>query len=95
MGAKTKMTELDSALDRLGEAVDHLIASSGQPGPDRAAEARIARLTAERDGLHAEVKQLRAQHAEDTRLRTEAAAAVREALEDLRSVVAAQGGDNG
>jgi ElaB/YqjD/DUF883 family membrane-anchored ribosome-binding protein len=95
MGARKQMTELDSALDRLSDAVDQLIASAGQTGPDRESEARIARLNAERDGLRAEVQQLRAQHDEDARLRAEAADAVRAALTDLRSVVAVQGDDDG
>lgn len=87
------MTELDSVLDRLTDAVDHLIASSRKPGRDREADARIARLIAERDQLRAEVEELRAQHDEDARLRAEAAEAVRAALTDLRSVVALQGGE--
>jgi len=94
MGARKQMTELDGALDRLSDAVDQLIKSaSRRAGPDRETESRIARLTAERDKLRAEVQELKAQHDEDARLRAEAASAVRAALTDLRSVVAVQGGE--
>lgn len=93
MGARRQTTELDNVLDRLSDAVDHLIASSAKTGRDRETEARIARLTSERDELRAQVQQLKAQHDEDARLRAEAADAVRAALTDLRSVVAVQGGE--
>jgi len=94
MGARKQMTELDGALDRLSDAVDQLIKSaSRRSSPDRETESRIARLTAERDKLRAEVHELKAQHDEDARLRAEAASAVRAALTDLRSVVAVQGGE--
>ncbi len=93
MGARRQTTELDGVLDRLSNAVEHLIASSPKAGRDRETEARIARLTAERDELRAQIQQLKAQHDEDARLRAEAADAVRAALTDLRSVVAVQGGE--
>jgi len=88
------MSELDNALDRLGAAVSRLIAASDQGDTDKGAKnetaARIAKLATERDRLQAEVDQLRALHEEDARLRAEAADAVKIALTDLRSLVAAQ-----
>jgi hypothetical protein len=68
------MSELDSAIDRLGDAVVGLIGN----------------LTSERDQLQEEVLNLRALREDDARLRAEAAGAVKIALTDLRSVVAAQ-----
>lgn len=88
-----RMSELDKALDRLGDAVLRLVegTSRNQAGMD--AEARIAELTAECERLQAEVDDLRAQREVDARLRNEAAEAVRDALSDLRGLVAAQGRD--
>jgi cell division protein FtsB len=93
------MSELDKALDRLGEAVSGLVQGTGRGRAAPDAEARIAELTAERDRLRAEVDDLRAQREIDARLRNEAAEAVREALGDLRGLVAGktrdgQGGGN-
>lgn len=86
------MSELDSALDRLGIAVSKLIAASGQKLSTKeissAVTSQISDLTAERDMLRAEVDELRALHDEDAKLRVEAAAAVKIALADLRSLVA-------
>lgn len=86
------MSELDSALDRLGIAVSKLIAASGQNLSTKeissAVTSQISDLTTERDMLRAEVDELRALHDEDAKLRVEAAAAVKIALADLRSLVA-------
>lgn len=88
------MSELDSALDRLGAAVSKLLAESeqgrGGAGAQEAATARVAELTAERERLQTELDSLHALRDEDRRLRAEAADAVKIALTDLRSVVAAQ-----
>ena len=88
------MSELESALDRLGEAVAGLIAASDQGqavhGAEAAATARIADLTTERDRLQGEVDELRALRDDDARLHADAAEAVRSALKDLRGLAAAQ-----
>jgi hypothetical protein len=82
------MSELDKALDRLGEAVASLITASDQ---GRSASSTEAKLTVERDKLQAEVDNLRALREDDATLRAEAAVAVKAALKDLRGLVAAQG----
>jgi hypothetical protein len=86
------MSELDSALDRLGAAVSKLISASEPGSPGKGAGdksvARITKLTSERDRLQAEVDELRALREDDARLRAEAADAVKLALTDLRSLVA-------
>ena len=86
------MSELDNALDRLGDAVADLITASEQGhaagDADTAAATRIADLTSERDRLQAEVDELRGLREDDARLRAEAAEAVKLALTDLRSLVA-------
>lgn len=82
------MSELDKALDRLGSAVAQLIEGAGRKQNDSEATGQIAELKAERDKLQAEVKSLLAQRKEDARLRSEAAEAVRDALSDLRGLVA-------
>ena len=88
------MSELDNALDRLGEAVAGLIAASDQgravQGAETAATARVAELTTERDRLQGEVDELRALREDDARLRADAAEAVKVALTDLRSLVGDQ-----
>ena len=88
------MSELDNALDRLGEAVAGLIAASDQSlavqGAEAVATARVAELTTERDRLQGEVDELRALREDDARLRADAAEAVKVALTDLRSLVAVQ-----
>ncbi len=88
------MSELDSALDRLSEAVANLIAASNQGRPAQGAEAavtaRVDELTTERDRLQTEVDELRGLREDDVRLRAEAAEAVKIALNDLRSLVAVQ-----
>jgi small-conductance mechanosensitive channel len=88
------MSELDNALDRLGQAVSSLISVSDQrravQDAEEAATARIAELTSERDRLQAEVDELRGLRKDDARLRAEAADAVKVALNDLRSLVAAK-----
>jgi hypothetical protein len=93
-GEHRQMSELDNALDRLGSAVSKLIAATGQgrtgKGADDKTAALIAKLAGERDRLQAEVDQLRASRDDDARLRAEAADAVKIALTDLRSLVAAQ-----
>jgi len=85
------MSELDKALDRLGDAVLRLVEGTGHNQTGLDAEARIAELTAECERLQAEVDDLRAQRQVDARLRAEAAEAVRDALSDLRGLVSAQG----
>lgn len=72
------MQRLGAALTRLEAAFDERLASSGSG---------LAELETERDQLWQEVQELRAQANEDARLRAEAAAAVREALHDLRGAV--------
>ncbi len=88
------MSELDNALERLGEAVASLIAASDQGraagGAEAAVTARIDELTTERDRLQTEVDELRALREDDARLRADAAEAVKLALTDLRSLVAGQ-----
>ena len=88
------MSELESALDRLGEAVASLIAASDQrrttSGAEAAATARIADLTTECDRLQTEVDELRALREDDARLHADAAEAVKIALGDLRSLAALQ-----
>ncbi len=88
------MSELDNALDRLGEAVASLIAASDQGravrGVEAAVTARIDELTTERDRLQTEVDELRALREDDARLRADAAEAVKIALKDLRSLVVVQ-----
>ena len=88
------MSELENALDRLGEAVAGLIAAShqGRAGRDAeaAATARIEELTTERDRLQGEVEELRALREDDARLHADAAEAVKVALKDLRSLAAVQ-----
>ena len=88
------MSELDNALDRLGEAVATLISASNRggsaPDADDTMAARVAELTAERDKLQAEVDKLHALRKEDASLRAEATAAVKIALKDLRGLVADQ-----
>ena len=86
------MSELDNALDRLGDAVASLIVASDQgrapSSADTAAATRIAELTTERDRLQTEIDELRALREDDARLRADAAEAVKLALTDLRSLVA-------
>ena len=88
------MSELDSALDRLGEAVTRLLdaAQRGRisSGDANVIEAEVAEIIAERDRLRAEIAELRAAREEDAKLRAEAAEAVRDALRDLRLLLAAQ-----
>jgi hypothetical protein len=88
------MSELDSALDRLGAAVANLISASNSGGAGegaaRDAATRIAKLTEERDKMRAEIDELRALREDDARLRADAADAVKIALTDLRSLVAAK-----
>ena len=85
-GGTSKMSNLDAALDRLGDAVASLSASTGGKPPG----AQIAALTAERDALKSEIEALNIKRDEDAQLRAEAADAVRTALVDLRSVMAAK-----
>lgn len=88
------MSELDSALDRLGEAIAGLIAASDQEraaqGAEAAVTARIDELTTERDRLRTEVDELHALREDDARLHADAAEAVKIALKDLRSLAAIQ-----
>ncbi len=79
------MSELESAIDRLGRAIANLRDSTGgRPEP-----AIVEELTGERDELRAEVIELQSQREQDAELRAEAADAVRIALSDLRSIAAA------
>lgn len=89
------MSELDKALDRLGSAVAHLIEGAGRKQNDSEAAEQLAELTAERDRLKAEVKTLLDQRKEDAKLRSEAAEAVRDALSDLRGLVAQSESEKG
>lgn len=85
------MSELESALDRLNHAVSALLETSKRGQTDqKAVEKRIAELTDERDRLRAELEELRAAREEDAQLRTEAAEAVKDALRDLRTILAEQ-----
>jgi hypothetical protein len=83
------MSQLERALRRLDGAVTRLEATMGDGAGAAAGAAagEVAALGAERDRLAEEVERLRAQAAEDARLRVEAARAVRSALHDLRGAV--------
>jgi hypothetical protein len=85
------MGQLEKALRRLDGAVTRLEATIGDAAGGAAMPAamaeEVAALGAERDRLTDEVGRLRAQAAEDARLRAEAARAVRSALHDLRGAV--------
>jgi ABC-type transporter Mla subunit MlaD len=90
-GGTEQMSELESALDRLGDAVASLIAASDQGhGAEVGAPEQIAVLTTERDRLQGEIDELRALREDDARLHADAAEAVRIALKDLRSLAALQ-----
>ncbi len=80
------MSELDEALRRLDGAVARLESAIAHGAPPGAGDDRTD-LRAERDLLAGEVSRLRARAAEDARLRAEAAAAVRDALHDLRGAI--------
>jgi hypothetical protein len=85
------MSQLDEALRRLDGAVARLesaVADGALAGPDTDRE-----LLAERNRLAEEVHRLRARAAEDARLRAEAAAAVRDALHDLRGAIGQPAGE--
>ena len=85
------MSELESALDRLNHAVSALLETSKRGQADqKSVEKRIAELTDERDRLRAELEELRAAREEDAQLRAEAAEAVKDALRDLRTILAHQ-----
>ena len=77
------MSELEEALDRLERAVgglENVAARAGQtPNPQS--------LSAERDRLLAENRDLREEARRQADLRTEAADAVKDALSDLRSLM--------
>lgn len=79
------MNQLDNAMQRLDQALTRLETAIG--GRAAASGSGLADLEAERDQLWQEVQELREQANEDARLRAEAAAAVREALHDLRGAV--------
>lgn len=83
------MGQLDEALQRLDGAVARLESAvrTGATGGDP----DLAGLADERDRLAEEVRRLRARASEDARLRAEAAAAVREALHDLRGAIGHSG----
>jgi len=88
------MSDIEKALSRLDAAVARLLTTAKSTAAQRAAtasaEAQIKELAAERDRLKAEIRRLNKQHDDDTMLRGEAAEAVKEALRDLRGLVAAQ-----
>jgi len=85
------MSELEKALERLNGAVSRLLDASERGQAEQGTqEQRIAKLTAERDRLRAERDKLRAEREEDAKLRAEAADAVKAALGDLRTLLAAQ-----
>lgn len=82
------MSQLDDALLRLDGAVTHLESALANGAPAAAPDADlVADLGAERDRLLAEVRHLRERADDATRLRAEAAAAVRDALQDLRGAI--------
>lgn len=81
------MSELDKALDRLGDAISELLAGAVDNG---ATESQLSELSGERDRLKAELDDICAKREEDAQLRAEAADAVRDALRDLRGLVAAR-----
>ena len=86
------MSQLDEALRRLDGAVARLEAAmSGRAGDGQ--DPDMAGIVAERDRLAHEVQRLRARAADDARLRAEAAAAVREALHDLRGAIGNAAGE--
>lgn len=90
------MSELEKALDRLNGAVAALLDASRRGEAEAGAhQARIAELESERDQLRAELAELRAAREEDARLRAEAAEAVKAALGDLRTILAAQEQEGG
>ena len=85
------MSELEKSLDRLSEAVSALLdASERGRAEQKTHEQRIAELTDERDRLRAELESLKAAREEDAQLRAEAAEAVKDALRDLRTLLAQQ-----
>ncbi|MEM6624786.1 MAG: hypothetical protein AAF674_21420 [Pseudomonadota bacterium] len=83
------MSKLDRALSRMDAAIGQLEAAiDARPGSSEVeVSEELPVLQAERDQLEGEVEALRARAKEDARLRSEAAAAVREALRDLRGAV--------
>ncbi|HET7410262.1 MAG TPA: hypothetical protein VFJ13_08665 [Paracoccaceae bacterium] len=84
------MSQLEHALRRLDGAMARLesaIAAGVLDGAVAGAAPEVAELQAERDRLSDEVWRLRARADEDARLRAEAAAAVRDALHDLRGAI--------
>lgn len=78
---------LESAMARLETAITEARGTGESPAAAEDAAGDIAALTAERDRLAGEVRGLRERAAEETRLRADAARAVREALHDLRGAV--------
>ena len=78
------ITRIGSALDRLEKVIDDRMATETLWGDstEDVPELRVAN-----DTLETEVRELRARAAEDAKLRAEAAEAVREALSDLRGAV--------
>jgi len=90
------MSELEKALDRLNGAVAAMLDASARGQAEQGAtQARIAELEAERDQRRAELAELRAAREEDAKLRAEAAEAVKSALRDLRTLLAAQEQEGG
>jgi len=87
------MNKIDDAIGRLGAALTRLEQALADGVAPQAAE--DGALQTEHARLAAEVQVLRGRAADDARLRTDAAGAVREALRDLRGAVARQGGGEG
>lgn len=81
------MDRLEQSLMRLGKAVERLDEAMALLPQEQEAPEETKRL-------QAEIVRLRAKSEEDAKLRAEAAGAVREALQDLRSAVA-RGRDEG
>lgn len=85
------MSELENALDRVGDALARLEAAVDKQnkGEDIWGEVstEMPAVMAERDKLADEVAKLRSRADEDKVLRAEAADAVRQALTDLRGAV--------
>ena len=89
------MTKTEAALERLEAALGRLeIAAEAAEAKQDSDEARpeLPFPSEERDRLEGEIRSLRERAKEDARLRAEAADAVRDALSDLRTIVAQRNG---
>ena len=87
------MTKTEAALGRLNTALGKLDTALVAVMAERkkaAAAQKAPKADPERDRLEAEVRALQKRAKQDARLREEAAHAVRDALSDLRTIVAIQ-----